>query len=252
MGRLIYIPAPGGIPYTYTKSLDLDGVNEYVTVPHNSALTFDSVPFSIVAFVKRDVAGTNNIICSKRSSTGNNPGWELRIDAVERVRSIISDSTGGSLNVYSSETIALNAWTPVILSTNGATAAGTQLYMGATALTMNTTLNTLSSSRANTSPMDIGRRGYSPDFYWNGKIFAIAAYNIALNGAQVSEINSLSPKNLLAASTAGNIVGYWRCGNDPLDNATGGTGVIKERVGGFDGTPINTEAGDIITDAPTP
>ena len=250
MGRLIYIPAPGGIAYTYTKSLDLDGVNEYVTVPHNSALTFDSVPFSISAWVKRDVSGTANIICSKRSGAGNNPGLELRIDNGDRVRFIISDGTGGSLNVYSSETIALNTWTLVTVSTDGATAAGTQLYMGATALTMNTALDTLSSSWANTSPMDIGRRGYSPDFYWDGKIFALAPYNIALSGAQVSELNSLSPKNFSAASTAGNIVGYWRFGNDPLDDATGGTGVIKDRVGGFDGTPMNTESGDIITDAP--
>lgn len=238
-----------GTGYTYTKSLDLDGADEYVSVPHNATLSFDTVPFTVTAYVKFDVAGSVMVIAAKRSTATNNPGWEFRRDALNRLRFIIADTGSGTLNVYTTETLSAGVWYSVTVSTDGGTFSGTQIYINGTAATMNLSSSTLSASRANTGSLDLGRRWDGN--YLNGKLFRVGLYNVALTAGQVSTIYALSPKNLEAdAGTVGNLVAYWRCGNNPLDNATGGTGVIHDDVGGYNGTPINTEAGDIVTDAP--
>ena len=245
MGRLIYIPAPGGIPYTYTKSLDLDGVNEYVNFGDQSAM--DGVgAFSLAVWVKFGATGTGTIF-SKVASSGTPAGWQLIKDGANRLRFQLADGTG-AINVFTTETFSTGTWYLVGASTDGATAAGTTLYINGSAGTMNTTLDTLSGSVLNTTGVRVGARG--DGVYLDGKVFAAGFYSGSLSGANWASIAALSPKDLSAGP--GTLIFYPRFGNDPLDDATGGTGVIKDRVGGFDGTPMNTESGDIITDAPTP
>jgi hypothetical protein len=85
----------------------------------------------------------------------------------------------------------------------------------------------------------------------SGRIFDVTYWDKELSAAEVSELyNSGTPLDANTHSAAADLAFYARFGNDPDDDATGGTGVIKDRVGGFDGTPIGTVAGDIVTDAP--
>ena len=244
MGRLIYIPAPGGIAYTYTKSLDLDGVNEYVNFGDQSVMD-GAGAFSIVAWVKFDNIGATATVISKRDAGG--VGWQFGRDSGNRLRFIL-EGTGGLVNVFTTNTLAANTWYMISVTTNGINAAGTQIYINGTAATMNTSFNTLSGSVLNNEPVLVGTRGATQ--FVDGKVFAVGFYTGALTGGNISTINALSPKDLSAGP--GTLIFYPRFGNDPDDDATSGTGVIKDRVGGFDGTPMNTESGDIITDAPTP
>ena len=249
MGTLLnsYRFSPAGIAYTYTKSLDLDGVNEYVDFGDQSAMDGAS-PFSIVAWVKFDNAATGfEVILAKAAALGSTgaPGWRLARDARDRVRFFMSDGSG-VLNVFTTETLSGSTWYLVGVSTDASTAAGTTIYINGSAGTMNTSSDTLSGSVLNTSPVLAGQVGGGS--YMNGKLFTAGFYSGSLSAGNHSTINGLSPKDLTAGP--GTLIFNPRFGNDPDDDATSGTGVIKDRVGGFDGTPMNTESGDIITDAP--
>lgn len=60
----------------------------------------------------------------------------------------------------------------------------------------------------------------------------------------------IAPIAARLSAAAASIIAYYRCGNDPIDDGTGTTGVIMDRVGGYKGTPIATVSGSIVTDAP--
>ena len=247
MGRLIYIPAPGGIAYTYTKSLDLDGVNEYVNFGDQSVM--DGVgAFSIVAWVKFDNAATGfEVILAKAAalvSTGA-PGWRLGRDGSGRVRFFMSDGSG-VLNVFTTEPLSGSTWYLVGVSTDASTAAGTTIYINGSAGTMNTAYDTLSGSVLNTSPVLAGQVGGGS--YMNGKLFTAGFYSGSLSAGNHSTINGLSPKDLSAGP--GTLIFNPRFGNDPDDDATGTTGIVKDRVGGFDGIPVNTLVTDFVADSP--
>lgn len=247
MGTLLnsYRLASAGIPYTYTKSLNLGGTNQYVDFGDQSAMD-GAASFSLAAWVKFDTTGTFEIIFAKTAGGAiGNPGWQLTKDGADRLRFIISDGSG-VLNVFTTDTLSSATWYLVGVSTDGSTAAGTTIYIDGSAGTMNTSSDTLSGSVLNTQPVTIGRRG--DGFYMNGKAFSAGFYTGSLTSGNWTSIAALSPKDLSAGP--GTLIFYPRFGNDPLDDATGGTGVIKDRVGGFDGTPQNTVAGDIVTDAP--
>ena len=247
MGRLIYIPAPGGIPYTYTKSLDLDGSNEYVDFGDQSAMDGDS-PFSLFCVVKFDVSGNTPRILSKNTGGVANSGWAFIKDILDRPRFIIWDSSGNRLNVFCSETLSTGVWYRLGVSTDALNAGSTTIYINGTAGTMNTSFDEkpVAANIPNTQPVRAGAQGAGD--YLNGKLFAAGFYSGSLSGANHAAIAALSPLNLEAGP--GTLIFYPRFGNDPDDDATSGTGVIKDRVGGFDGTPMNTESGDIVTDAP--
>ena len=59
--------------------------------------------------------------------------------------------------------------------------------------------------------------------------------------------NSGEPKDELARAGA---VSQWRMGDDPLDDATGGTGNVQDQVGTSHGIPYNMEASDCVLDVP--
>lgn len=242
MARLIYIPRPSGITYTYTKSLDLGGTNQYVDFGDQSAMD-GAAAFSIVAYVKFDNTLTTGVIISKRD--GGGIGWQLSRDSLNRVRFLL-EGASGQLNVYTTETLAASTWYTVILTTNASTAAGTQIYINGTAATMNISSNTLAGSVLTTEPVLVGTRGAAQ--FMDGHVFTVGFYSGALSGAQVTAITALSPKDLTAGP--GTLIFNPRFGNDPDDDATGTTGVIKDRIGGFDGTPVNTLVTDFVSDAP--
>jgi len=74
----------------------------------------------------------------------------------------------------------------------------------------------------------------------------VLIYNSKLTSGNVTSLyNSGTP-----TTPVGSPVHHWSM-NHPSDDATGTTGnIVDTGSGATDGTPFNTEVGDLVTDAP--
>jgi len=88
--------------------------------------------------------------------------------------------------------------------------------------------------------------------YTTGNLDEVSIWNgTALSDAEVLELNDGGkPANLENHSQYATLSNWWRMGDDPLDDATGGSGTIRDQKGTDHGTPINTDAGDIVANVP--
>ena len=244
----------GDLVYTDTKSLVLDGTAEYLNAGNQSAFNFNSgSSFTIMTWVKIQ-AYQNSVVISKRD--GANEGWMYYLTGSNNTndlqRFLMEDDAGSlifSANTNSDQVVSLNTWYHMAVTYGGGGATDLLFYLdgtvGTTVVSNNDSLGTIT----NTSDIAIGSR--IDTFHMDGSFYDVTVLDVELNGTEISEAyNSGTPIDMNDHSRAADIIGYWRMGNDPLDDATATTGVIKDRIGGFDATPVGTVAGDIVTDAP--
>tara|TARA_Y100000310_G_scaffold309661_1_gene354007 strand:- start:532 stop:1437 length:906 start_codon:yes stop_codon:yes gene_type:complete len=91
-------------------------------------------------------------------------------------------------------------------------------------------------------------------FFFDGNIEEPAVFGgtTKFDLAEAQELyNTGTPNDLTGHSRSGDLIAWWRMGDDPLDDATGGSGNIQDQIGTNHGTPMNTESGDIVSDVPT-
>lgn len=250
--RWLFFPTPsgGGPTFTYTKSVLFTASNsERLNMGNVAALDFTgSAPFSIVIWHKNTaVAGIMGLVTKTGGAASTNAGWGLYVAGAALPRFILSNGSGGTLNVFSATTYTNGVWYCTVLTYSGSGAAsGVKIYRNGTNLTLSTYSDTFTGTAANTAEARIAARG--DGVYYDGNVFTVGIYSNELTAANVTAIQALSPKDLNAGP--GTLIGLWRCGNDSDDDLTGTTGIVHDRVGGLDATPINTTTGDVVTDAP--
>lgn len=232
---------------TNPNSIDLDGTDEYIEVPDDASLT-NSPKFSVAFWCKPDVDATMYAI-SKFGVAGQRE-FGVRMNSGTRTISIIYSATGTATDTTVGTTaLSLNTWHHVVCAFDGD--AGTMdIYLDGTADKNDTTALTGIANKDEN--LLIGALGpdTSPQNFWNGKLNQVAIYNDALSSGEVTDIyNSGTPPNLLTLSSSSALVSWWTF-NDPDDDATASTGNINDVVGTNDGTPTNTESGDLIVDSP--
>lgn len=233
---------------TTTKSFDLDGVDEYLTVGNVLDKTGTSA-FSISAWVKTDTLTGGQVIMSKRNGDST-AGYLYYLTASGIARLYIESTGGGALFCANNSGISTGTWTLVTVTYSGSgSTSGVDFYTNATHGTTTTTTNTFSGTASNSTATKIGSE--ASRWYYNGKLYDVIMWNKKLSGSEVTELyNSGTPIDANTHSASANIQAYWRMGNDEFDDGTGTTGKIIDRAGGFTATPTNTESGDIVTDAP--
>lgn len=223
----------------------LDGSNEYISIGNVAALDFDRLTaFSISAWVY--LTGTTGMymIFAKMEASTTYRGWGLSVDNRRLQIQHVNDWGGANrLSVMTtSAVVSSNGWHHVVATMDGTgTAAGVKLYVDGTEITSKTTTyDTLSATTVGTGDATIGRRGSAGDLYFPGLVDEVAAYNIALSGAQVTTIyNDYDPPELTVTGPTGNLVGYWKIGDgDTYPTAT-------DYASSNNGTYTNTEAADI-------
>lgn len=238
--------------YTTTKSLLLNGTTQYVNIGNIAALDFTgAAAFSITAWVKLTALTVGNTIMSKiAGSTGTFNGWIIYTGGSGRLRFLLGGPSG-IIFCFCNAGLSTGVWYHVAITYSGSgTAAGVNFYINGTVQAKTVTTDTYSASAANSTPVLIGVRGDNT-LWMPGNLFAVTPWSTALSGANVTALyNGGVPIDARLNAEAASIIAYYRCGNDPIDDATGTTGVIMDRVGGYKGTPIATVSGSIVTDAP--
>jgi hypothetical protein len=193
----------GTPPFSNTKSILLDGVDDYVNISNAITLVDD---FSISAWIKpSNTTDTYNMILSC-GSVG--PYFAVR--------------SGGKLHFYLSSTYETNAgviqpnvWSHVAVTR---TSGVLQLYINGSAFGSTSTQSNVIGSQT----YNIGRYAPTNGFQFTGNIDELALFNSALSASDVSTIyNSGVPNDISNLSP----LSWWRfegSGTTATDSGSGG------------------------------
>lgn len=253
------------------KSFEFDGVNDHliwnailaaiatstvgalsiwIKVPasdDNSQRTYFSISNNASAIVTE-----LSFLIDFREATGGFPGNSLALLAIANdTNQWIANAGADFINTH------IGNWINIVISHNATTPV---LYVNAAPVSLNFEVSTdktfwFKGAITDTAPVsDVGsigaiRRNGSVITPYNSNIDEVAIYNGALSGSEVTAIyNSRRAIDLEKLSSSSKLVSTLRMGDDLLDDATSGTGVIKDQVASNDATPMNTLGNNIKFD----
>lgn len=255
--------AVAGPTFSFDKSIDLNGSDEYLRGGDWGALDFNNTDsFTIEGWFYLDAVG--GILCSKRD--GANEGWMWYMTgastANDLMRFVFKDTNGNLIFVRNSSTadvtITYPSWNHFAVTYAGTGAAGFKFYINGTSLSMHTDNDdTITGNISNSHNFVIGARDGTFDLNMDGNIYDLAIWDGVMSAAEVLESATLVSGDVIDRndhSTSLNLLHYPRMGNDSGDSVvedTGsGGGTIHDRVGGLNLTPIGTDGDEIETNAP--
>lgn len=218
----------GGSSFTNEKSLLFDGVDEYMNV---GRLTEMEASEASISFWIKFVNVANN-----KAFLNNNNGGTSQFRMYTSSSRIVCYAFGFNLI---SGTLSSGTWYNVIVTLDPL--VGKEMYINgaSVASTANITFPT------HTSNYDFGRSGAGS--YSNMYMDEVSVFDYALTSGQVTSIyNSGLPTDLDNTSGVTAPVHWWRMG----DGDTYPTITDVGTTGGNDGTMVNMESGDIVTDTP--
>jgi hypothetical protein len=251
MMEAITMVTPVSSELVNTKSLLLDGVDEYIVSPYTSDIDFSGTQgFSWCWWFKRDTSKTSNQqFIDNRTSGGVNHGQMIFFDdGADKLRVIIKDSSGNTISVFSSTAITDANWHHAAFTYSGNQSnTGVELYLDGAGAGKTSPTGTISASTSNTEDMRVGRN-VSDGNAFKGNIDNIAIYDRELTAAEVSAIYSGgTPPNLVKLATSTSMVRWYR-----LDDGVFGTDYTfaDNSRGATAATSVNIEIGDLVTDSP--
>ena len=209
----------GGGAFSNEYSVEFDGTDDYVDIPHDSSLdTAGSMSFSVWIYAD-DVSGYKTIL-AKRANT--NFDWQFAITGSKF--QFYDGGAGSSLDSATSPNAS--QWYHVVFSVDYGVTNGTKIYINGSSDAQGTF-----SPNSELAPMRIGDN--SKNRFFNGKIDEVSWFHSALSASDVTAIyNSGTPTDLTSYSP----VGWWRMGDN--DGGTGTT-ITDQGSGGNDGTLTN-------------
>jgi len=235
----------GGSSFSNTKSIELDGIDDYVDCGDNDNLSFGNgttdSPFSISAWINMTDATKFRIVNKRNSSKSE---YHFTTGGSDTLSFNIFDfSTGGfiSRKYNTALTSYEGQWIHVSATYDGSSSAsGMKLYLNGTRVDDTTSTGGTYVAMENTNaPFNIGKQ--ITDFA-NGLIDEVAIFNTELSASDVTTIyNSAIPNDI---SSISGLVSWWRCG----DGDTAPT-LTDNGSGGNDGTMTNFST--FSTDVPT-
>jgi hypothetical protein len=216
----------GASDYTNTKSINLDGVDDYVSCGDADNLSFgdgsSDSPFSISAWIKPDVTARFRIIFKYGSTLKE---YFMQVAGGSKLQVSFKDSiNNASIGRNGFTSITTASWSHVVMTYNGSgSATRIKVYLNGVLDNGSTTGTGSYTAMSNTSePLEIGRFSAS---YADGHIDEVAVFNTELSASDITTIyNSGVPNDLTGTS---GLVSWWRMGDGDtaptlLDNGTGG------------------------------
>jgi len=224
----------GASDYTNTKSILLDGVDDYVSCGDADNLSFgdgsSDSPFSISAWIKPDVTSRFRLIFKYGSTLKE---YFMQIAGGGKLQVALKDNiNGGSIGRNGNTTIPTASWSHVVMTYNGSgSATRIKVYLNAVLDNGTTTGSGSYTAMSNTSePLEIGR--FTSGSYADGHIDEVAIFNTELSASDITTIyNSGVPNDLTGTS---GLVSWWRMG----DGDTAPT-ITDKGGGGNNGTMNN-------------
>ncbi len=175
----------------YRSAIQLDGINDYVSVPDSSSLDFGTGGFSVNFWMNASStpSGTAQLIV-KRITAGGNFEVQMSNGKLE----VYMEGTGqGTLNLQSTYNVSqhLNEWIFVTLNRAGTTAG---LYVNGLLNASGTSAHNVN----NNNPLNIGRDVDGGNEFYNGSIDEVWIYN---RGLSTQEVYQLYVSNLRKLNT---------------------------------------------------
>ncbi len=172
-------------------ALSFDGSTNFITVANASNFNFERTDkFSFTGWIKWNASATGSIyVLEKEGLTGNEPGYEIHVDAdnFKLIASLI-DSTGATIQTTTAvSSLTPTTWHFIAVTYDGSSSgAGLKIYIDTASAVTGT--STISNSIVNTIPVTIGKvSAFSSNFFW-GIMDDARIYNVELASGDVSTI----------------------------------------------------------------
>jgi len=230
----------GGSSFTNTKSILLDGVDDFVDYGNPASLQITD-ELSISAWFKTTYTGATSVIVGKDAAAGTNKRAYMLFwsGATNTMRFFVWKSGNLGKSVASTSTVTDGNWHHVLAVNDG---TDLKIYVDGTL--EGTNLGGGGTIQNATTDFYIGRRqGLSNGLYksfWNGSIDEVAIWNSDQSSNVSTIYNSGLPNDISSLSP----VSWWRCG----DGDTAPT-LTDNGSGGNNGTMTNFST--FSTDVPT-
>ena len=229
----------------FTQSALFDGIDERIemgNVLDNAGTAAQSTSFWIK---KATFTGQQNIL---------NKGWPERWDnfyVSNKLGFTIAAAGANSLQVFTTAAALTDgAWNHCMLTYSGSkTPAGIKLYVNGVLEPHTININAFTGTSTNTKSLMISSRDALSLFY-AGNVCSVNYWPTVRTLADAVEGYN-GGANIDATTLTNPPTHSWL--NDTAgDDLTAATGTVVDTgsVGGFDGTPVNTEVGDLVVDAP--
>ena len=219
--------------FTNTKSIELDGVDDFVLISNNANINFTSAFSYSVWFKTTDTTSTMAL-------TSNSTKFLVQLySPTTRIRCQIFDGSASVKNVdINASGYNDNNWHHLAFTTDGLTTSnGVKVYYDGT-LTSQATLSN-SGIRSVATDWQLGK--HTSTWLYNGLMDEVALFSSELSASDVSSIyNSGVPNDISSLSP----ISWWRCG----DGDTAPT-LTDNGSGGNNGTMTNFST--FSTDVPT-
>jgi|GEM_PF-1199385 len=225
---------------TPDMSLDFDGINDHVTVPHESEFNLSASNFTIQAWVFIRDNSANTIVSKGRGTDGN------------RVFSLVASPEGDQkLGLYMSDgfnleleksngEIPLTTWTHVAVTFDLASRSAT-FYINGVKDYVSKVYAINSFNSTDTDPLYIGRNGHvAADSYFKGRMDNLAIWGVALTDAQVTMTMSARLVGSELDLLDSDLMVYYEFDDSPACVGGGNTLAAKSKpVGQCQGTLID-------------
>ncbi len=225
--------APTPPPYSNTKSLLFDGVNDYVDLGSSIGLGFSN-DFTLSAWVKTSALGANQFIVDASNSASLGHGYSLRLNTSGTVR-FWSYSAASAID--SATTLLSNTWYH-ICATHNRIGLENKIYI-------NGVLDVSGASGTfNPTSMANLRVGSSVLFSgtFNGNIDEPCFFNRIVTPAEITTLATAPTVSLTSLSP----ISWWRMGDSVTAFPT-----IPDAIGTNDGTAFNEpESTMVVPDVP--
>ena len=205
----------GPYPGVGAVAADLDGANDYVAVPNESLYDITG-PITVAAWIKVDAFDQQfQTIISKGDGA-----WRLSREGTSNLLHFACTGLT-SPHLTSSSGVNDGAWHHIAGVYNG---SQMRLYIDGK---LDQSLNSTGTITANNEPVQIGQNSQQSNRNWEGGLFDVRVYDMALSAAEIAELHGL--------------VGQWKLDETSGTVAADSSG--KARHGTYQGSPTLAAAG---------
>ena len=213
-------PGPPSLPkIDNLYSFEFDGVGTYIEVTDTiNEFGFSNNKFSLSAWIRIDSNASQNGVIAKRdigSSTASKM-WYFEINTSSQLRFLWYNTSGSSANASSTDTIPLNTWTHVVVTSDGSGTNGLNFYINGTPDSggSKTSPSSSSSIQQTGTPLWVGARGgNSAAQYMDGKMDEVGIFNVELTLEEIQSIYNATTTGKTADLSSLSPVAWYRMGD---------------------------------------
>ena len=203
---------PSASSFTNTKSILLDGVDDYVTMGNVLNQPNDgSDAFSISCWYKTTNSGSQMFV-AKQNNSGSFNGFSLSMEPNNKLSFFIGTVSGSQYLYVQSANSSVHSngnWHHLLLTYDGSqNTSGINMYFDGSSLSLTSVQNVAPSGVQSSVPFLLGARGLTFSNRLNGNLDEVSIYDSAIN---ISDVWDGSGVPFDISST--NPLSWWRCGD---------------------------------------